>query len=221
MYQSWAAVKHFFLRSQRRTPPAPYDGTGTCWVEFGDETVARLDADFFGGPTPKAPLVGPSPEGIEEEARVHDIAEAPLVRLRKLTCSGGAGRGDDRTGLFAKLVPVAAGVRCWCESFATVAVISERAPVAQRIEQWFPKPCAQVRFPPGVPTLLSQVSRLGLRMGRARVSFLSRSGGLARRGSYHPGPPGVTAGWVGTAEPRRLSKSLQFVRRAHFSQITV
>jgi hypothetical protein len=26
-----------------------------------------------------------------------------------------------------------------------------RAPVAQRIEQWFPKPCAQVRFLPGVP----------------------------------------------------------------------
>ena len=28
---------------------------------------------------------------------------------------------------------------------------SERAPVAQWIEQWFPKPCAQVRFLPGVP----------------------------------------------------------------------
>ena len=25
------------------------------------------------------------------------------------------------------------------------------APVAQRIEHWFPKPCAWVRVPPGVP----------------------------------------------------------------------
>lgn len=41
-------------------PPAPYGGTGTCYVELGDNKVARLDADFFGGPAPVAPLTGPN-----------------------------------------------------------------------------------------------------------------------------------------------------------------
>ena len=39
----------------------PFDLTGTCYVEFGDERVARLDANF-GGPTPTAPLRGPTLE---------------------------------------------------------------------------------------------------------------------------------------------------------------
>ena len=47
--------------------PRPFGGTGTCYVEFGDSTVARLDADFFGGPSPVAPLVGPSPQTAEEK----------------------------------------------------------------------------------------------------------------------------------------------------------
>jgi sulfide:quinone oxidoreductase len=47
--------------------PPPYGGAGTCYVEFGDETVARLDADFFGGPAPVAPLTGPSFETAEEK----------------------------------------------------------------------------------------------------------------------------------------------------------
>jgi sulfide:quinone oxidoreductase len=45
---------------QGAAPPAPYGGTGTCYVELGDNRVARLDADFFGGPTPVAPLTGPN-----------------------------------------------------------------------------------------------------------------------------------------------------------------
>jgi sulfide:quinone oxidoreductase len=40
--------------------PSPYGGIGTCYVEFGDETVGRLEADFFGGPAPVAPMNGPS-----------------------------------------------------------------------------------------------------------------------------------------------------------------
>jgi sulfide:quinone oxidoreductase len=47
--------------------PAPYGGTGTCYVEFGDDRVARLDADFFGGPSPTAPLIGPSMETTQEK----------------------------------------------------------------------------------------------------------------------------------------------------------
>lgn len=49
--------------------PAAFDGTGTCYVEFGDDRVARLDADFFGGPTPRAPLTTPSLETAEEKSQ--------------------------------------------------------------------------------------------------------------------------------------------------------
>ena len=49
--------------------PAAFDGTGTCYVEFGDDRVARLDADFFGGPTPRAPLTSPSLETAEEKSQ--------------------------------------------------------------------------------------------------------------------------------------------------------
>ena len=53
-------------RVQGGAMPPPYGGTGTCYVEFGDDTVARLEADFFGGPSPRAPLIGPSMENAEE-----------------------------------------------------------------------------------------------------------------------------------------------------------
>ncbi len=35
---------------------SPYKGDGTCYIEFGDDTVAKLEADFFSGPSPVAPL---------------------------------------------------------------------------------------------------------------------------------------------------------------------
>lgn len=46
--------------SRGASAPAPYGGTGTCFVELGNNEIARLDADFFGGPTPVAPLTGPN-----------------------------------------------------------------------------------------------------------------------------------------------------------------
>ncbi|HET6713434.1 MAG TPA: FAD-dependent oxidoreductase [Actinomycetota bacterium] len=30
--------------------PAGFDGTGACWIEFGDDEVARIDVDFFSTP---------------------------------------------------------------------------------------------------------------------------------------------------------------------------
>ncbi|MEO8541436.1 MAG: FAD-dependent oxidoreductase, partial [bacterium] len=35
---------------------APFKGNGTCYIEFGNDTVAKLEADFFSGPNPVAPL---------------------------------------------------------------------------------------------------------------------------------------------------------------------
>jgi sulfide:quinone oxidoreductase len=38
----------------------PYEGAGTCYIEFGDGMVGTVEANFLGGPTPTARLVGPS-----------------------------------------------------------------------------------------------------------------------------------------------------------------
>jgi sulfide:quinone oxidoreductase len=40
----------------------PYEGAGTCYLEFGGGAVGVVQASFFGGPEPTARLVGPSRE---------------------------------------------------------------------------------------------------------------------------------------------------------------
>ena len=46
----------------------PYEGAGTCYVEFGGGMVGMVEANFFGGPTPRARLVGPSRELAADKA---------------------------------------------------------------------------------------------------------------------------------------------------------
>jgi sulfide:quinone oxidoreductase len=38
----------------------PFEGAGTCYIEFGAGMVGVVEANFFGGPRPTARLVGPS-----------------------------------------------------------------------------------------------------------------------------------------------------------------
>jgi sulfide:quinone oxidoreductase len=33
-------------------PPEPFKGTGTCYIDFGNDRVGRMDVDFFSGPSP-------------------------------------------------------------------------------------------------------------------------------------------------------------------------
>jgi sulfide:quinone oxidoreductase len=40
----------------------PYEGAGTCYLEFGGGLVGMVEANFFGGDKPTARLVGPSRE---------------------------------------------------------------------------------------------------------------------------------------------------------------
>jgi sulfide:quinone oxidoreductase len=48
-------------------PPAPYEGAGNCYVEFGDGLVGKVEANFLGGPAPTARLVEPSRELASEK----------------------------------------------------------------------------------------------------------------------------------------------------------
>jgi sulfide:quinone oxidoreductase len=46
-----------------------YEGAGSCYIEFGGGKVAKVEANFLGGPKPTARLVGPSRElAAEKEA---------------------------------------------------------------------------------------------------------------------------------------------------------
>ena len=47
----------------------PYDGSGSCYIEFGGGLVGKVDANFLGGPKPRAELVGPSTELADETRR--------------------------------------------------------------------------------------------------------------------------------------------------------
>lgn len=50
------------------TPPG-YDGTGSCYIEFGAEGVARVDVDFFSTPgRPTGVFTPPSPQATAEKA---------------------------------------------------------------------------------------------------------------------------------------------------------
>ena len=56
-------------RIRSETEPPGYDGTGACWIEFGDERVARVDVDFFSTPGhPTGLFTPPSLETAEEKA---------------------------------------------------------------------------------------------------------------------------------------------------------
>jgi sulfide:quinone oxidoreductase len=49
--------------------PRPWEGAGSCYIEFGGGAVGKVEANFLGGPAPTARLVGPSPElAAEKEA---------------------------------------------------------------------------------------------------------------------------------------------------------
>ena len=56
-------------RLRGRVLQRPWDGTGNCYIEFGGGAAGKVEANFLGGPTPTARLVGPSPElAAEKEA---------------------------------------------------------------------------------------------------------------------------------------------------------
>jgi sulfide:quinone oxidoreductase len=47
-------------RLRGETSPRRYQGEGNCYIEFGSGRVAKVEANFLGGPSPTATVVGPS-----------------------------------------------------------------------------------------------------------------------------------------------------------------
>ena len=55
------------MRLQKSGTAKAYDGAGSCFIEFGEGDVGRVDVDFLTGPSVTAPFTPPSPEGAEEK----------------------------------------------------------------------------------------------------------------------------------------------------------
>jgi sulfide:quinone oxidoreductase len=53
-------VKDILNKVYNRSEPVKFDGVGACFLEFGFGEVAKLEANFLGGPEPEVVLVGPS-----------------------------------------------------------------------------------------------------------------------------------------------------------------
>jgi len=67
--QASVVADHLIARIREAGTPAGYDGTGTCYIEFGGHEVARVDVDFFSTPGhPTGTFVAPSAETAAEKA---------------------------------------------------------------------------------------------------------------------------------------------------------
>ena len=61
-------AEHLVVELSKAGAAKPYDGAGSCYIEFGDRRVGRVDVDFLTGPTVTAPFSPPSDQGTREKA---------------------------------------------------------------------------------------------------------------------------------------------------------
>jgi sulfide:quinone oxidoreductase len=62
------AADHIIARLRGEEPSRRYEGEGNCYLEFGGGRVAMVEANFLGGPSPMATVVGPTEELAAEKA---------------------------------------------------------------------------------------------------------------------------------------------------------
>jgi sulfide:quinone oxidoreductase len=63
-----AVAEHLMVRFREEGTAKPYDGAGSCFIEFGNGKVGRVDVDFLTGPSVVAPFQEPSLQGAAEKA---------------------------------------------------------------------------------------------------------------------------------------------------------
>ena len=76
--QASVVADHLIAQIRSAGAPPGYDGTGTCYIEFGSSEVARVDVDFYSTPgKPTGVFVAPSEETAAEKA---DFASSRRAR---------------------------------------------------------------------------------------------------------------------------------------------
>ncbi|MDQ1715825.1 MAG: sulfide:quinone oxidoreductase, partial [Frankiaceae bacterium] len=58
--QAAVVASSIAARLRGLTDDATYDGRGICYIEFGDDMLAKVDVTFLSGRAPTGVLVGPS-----------------------------------------------------------------------------------------------------------------------------------------------------------------
>ena len=53
-------AQHLIAELQGGERPGPYPGRGSCYIEFGQGRVGRVDIDFLSGPKKTGRLIAPS-----------------------------------------------------------------------------------------------------------------------------------------------------------------
>ena len=61
------AAASLIARIRGGEQPAPYDGLGSCYIEFGAGRVGRVDVDFLSGPKPSGSFQAPSTAIVAEK----------------------------------------------------------------------------------------------------------------------------------------------------------
>jgi sulfide:quinone oxidoreductase len=62
-----AVAEHLTVKLTNAGTAKPYDGAGSCFIEFGDKRVGRVDVDFLTGQSVVAPFTEPSLQGAAEK----------------------------------------------------------------------------------------------------------------------------------------------------------
>ena len=75
--QGSVVAAQLIARIREASTPPGYDGTGSCYIEFGGNEVARVDVDFFSTPGPTGAFVAPSAATAAEKA---DFASSRRAR---------------------------------------------------------------------------------------------------------------------------------------------
>jgi sulfide:quinone oxidoreductase len=57
-------------------PPRRYEGEGNCYLEFGSSRVAQIQANFLGGPSPTAEVVGPTAALADDKQEFAEVRRA-------------------------------------------------------------------------------------------------------------------------------------------------
>ena len=60
-------ARTLLARLRDESGPEPYDGRGSCYIEFGGGQVGRVDVDFFSGPKPTGTFNEPTAALVEDK----------------------------------------------------------------------------------------------------------------------------------------------------------
>ncbi len=63
-------------RLRGEEPPRRYEGEGNCYIEFGSGRVAQIQANFLGGPSPTAQVLGPTEELADDKKEFAAVRRA-------------------------------------------------------------------------------------------------------------------------------------------------